>query len=95
MANSSIGVSFAFDPLRFGGTYRIAGTVSRLGVAGKYRVRLYDQRSGIIVREVWSDEAGNYAFNYIADGVYYVVAFDHTNNPVNAAISDYVTPEPM
>lgn len=79
------------------GPYRIAGTVDELGVAGAYLVRLYRRSDGALMGETWSDAAGTYAFSslpFIAEG-YYVAAFDHGDNPVNAAIADYVTPELM
>lgn len=83
--------------LEAGGCYRIAGTADELGVLGRYRVRLFDRVSGRPLRETWSDSAGNYAFNYIAYRAqgYFVVAFDHGDSPLNAAIADLVTPEPM
>lgn len=80
-----------------GGHYRIADNVSRLGVIGRYRVRLFDRRTARVIRETWSGSNGFYAFNNIAYRAagYFVVAFDHSNTPVNAAIGDYITPEPM
>ena len=50
-----------------------------------------------MAREMWSDSNGNYAFNFIAyreDG-YFAVAHDNDGNPLNAAIADLITPEPM
>lgn len=80
-----------------GGPSRITGTVTELGVAGSYRVRLYDRKSGRCLRETWSAADGVYIFNYIAHrpNNYFVVAFDHGANPLNAAIADLITPEPM
>lgn len=80
-----------------GGTSRIAGTVTEQGVAGSYRVRLYDRKSARCLRETWSASDGSYTFNYLAyrPNGYYVVAFDRGENPTNAAIADLVTPEPM
>ena len=83
--------------MRHGGVSRIVGTVTELGVPGAYRVRLYDRRTALLVREAWSDSNGNYAFNFIAyreDG-YFAVAHDNDGNPLNAAIADLITPEPM
>lgn len=80
-----------------GGNYRILGTVTELGLAGSYRVRLFERESGRLIRETWSNTAGTYAFNniaYRANG-YFVVAYDHGDNPLNAAIADLVTPESM
>lgn len=80
-----------------GGRYRIIGTVTELGVAGPYRVRLFDRQSARCVRETWSNASGAYAFNnlaYRANG-YFAVAYDHGDNPLNAAIADLITPELM
>jgi hypothetical protein len=77
--------------------YRITNVVSRLGIVGEYQVRLYNRASGELVSEMSSGADGSYAFNdleYIENG-YFVVAFDHTESPVNAAISDLLTPVPM
>lgn len=80
-----------------GGGYRITGTVDELGTAGAYRVRLFDRRSARCIRETWSAANGSYAFDWIAfrDKGYFVVAYDHGDSPVNAAIADLITPEPM
>lgn len=80
-----------------GGAYRVTGTVDELGVAGRYRVRLFDRISGRILRETWSAADGTYAFNHLAyraEG-YFAVAHDHGASPQNAAIADLITPEPM
>lgn len=80
-----------------GGSYRIRGTVTELGVAGAYRVRLYDRYTGRLVRETWSGANGAYAFDWIAYRLrgYFAIAFDAGAGPLNAAIADLVTPEPM
>jgi hypothetical protein len=77
------------------GAYRITGTVDELGVAGSYRVRLFDRYSGRLMRETWSDANGAYSFSSIAyrNQGYFVVAYDHGGSPLNAAIADLVTPE--
>lgn len=88
--------------VQFGGDYRIAGIVTEIGVPGSYRVRLFDRMTGMLVRETWSASTGEYAFNNITPtpnqsvtNGYFVVAFDHGDNPLNAAIADLVTSEPM
>jgi len=83
--------------MAMGGTYRIVGTVTEVGVAGPYRVRLHDRRSALLVRETWSAADGSYSFPNIAYHLngYYAIAFDHGDNPLNAAIADLITPEPM
>ncbi len=80
-----------------GGGYRIVGNVSELGVLGSYRVRLFDRKSARCIHGTWSADNGAYAFNniaYRANG-YFVIAYDHGQFPLNAAIADLVTPEPM
>jgi hypothetical protein len=80
------------------GKYKISGTVTELGVAGRYKVRLYSRTNGVMYAQTWSSATdGSYEFNYLpylANG-YYVIAFDEGDNPLNAAIADLVTPEPM
>lgn len=92
------------SPLRFlradqqdCGVYQITGTVDELGVAGAYRVRLFDRISARCIRETWSDASGAYAFQNIAYRYrgYFVIAYDHGDNPHNAAIADLMTPEAM
>lgn len=80
-----------------GGAFRITGIVTELGIAGRYRVRLFDRKSARCIREVWSAADGSYSFQNIAyrENGYFVIAYDHGDNPLNAAIGDLVTPEPM
>jgi hypothetical protein len=75
--------------------YRVTGNVSRLGVAGSHKVRLYLRKNGVLYGETWSSAAGEYQFDLVPNEPCYVIAFDDTATPVNAAISDYVTPEPI
>lgn len=93
------------SPVRFplsgapelGGNYKIVGTVDRLGLVGSYRVALFDRRRGSYIRETTSAANGAYSFTnleYRANG-YFVVAFDSSGTPLNAAIADLVTPEAM
>ncbi len=81
--------------LEFTGHYRIAGTVDELGEVGQYRVRLFDRVSARVIRETWSAVDGSYSFDGIANREYFLVAFDHGENPTNAAISDFVVPGVM
>lgn len=79
------------------GRYRITGTIDELGTPGVYLVRLYRHDSGQIMRTTRSTPDGTWSFDwipYLADG-YYVTGHDHTAPLRNAAISDFVTPEPM
>lgn len=62
------------------------------------RVQLYNQASGRLIRETWSDAAtGEYSFDSIRGGdgtTYFVVAFDHTGHH-RAVIADNLVPELM
>lgn len=81
----------------FSGNYQIVGTVDRLGLAGSYKIRLFDRKTGICIGDTFSNSTGAYAFtglSYRANR-YFVVAYDHSGTPLNAAIADLVTPEPM
>lgn len=80
-----------------GGAYQITGTVTELGLVGSYQVRLFDRQSGRYLRETWSGADGSYRFPYVAyrESGYFAIAYDHGDNPLNAAIADYLTPELM
>lgn len=81
----------------YSGQYRITGTVTELGVVGAYRVRLYERHKGMQLLETWSDNNGQYVFNYLEyiANFYFVIAHDHSSPQYNAAIADLVTPEPI
>lgn len=80
------------------GVYRITGSTKNTGTPElpvRRRVRLHDQPSGRVVREVWSDATtGAYTFDRIRMGTFYVTAFDHTGQ-FSGVIETDVTPEPM
>ena len=80
------------------GSYRITGTTKNKAMPSDIpvarRVRLHEQISGRLVREVWSDASGAYSFNGIRLTAYYVVSFDHTGG-FGGVIADNLTPEPM
>lgn len=80
------------------GACRVAGTVTVAGTPDSpvhRRVRLYDRRTALLVREVFSDSVtGAYEFRQIAAGRYFVVAHDHTDF-FNAVIADDLAAEPM
>lgn len=83
-----------------GGTYKIWGTAKRLGAPVRRRIRLFERRSGRLIRETWSRESdGYYEFLNIAyrERGYTVVEYDNANEltPLNADIKDLVTPAPM
>lgn len=84
----------------FGGLGQIVGTTSEVGsptnVPVRRRVRLHEQRTGLLVQEVWSEAGtGAYAFPRLRmDLTFYVVAFDHTG-AYSGVIETDITPEPM
>jgi len=62
-----------------GGAYRLTGVVTSNGIPASRRVRLFDQLSGRMMRETWSDAVtGVYIFDYIRQGTFFVLAHDHT-----------------
>lgn len=62
-----------------GGLFRVQGVVTSAGVPAYRRVLLIEQRSKRVIRETWSDPAtGAYSFDYIKQGIYAVIGFDHT-----------------
>ena len=85
-------VGFDSGPLQIIGTTKNTGTPP---TPVRRRVRLHEQSSGRLVREVWSDATtGAYSFTGLRLTTYYVVSFDHTNT-FAAVIADNLTPEPM
>lgn len=81
-----------------GGAYHVRGTVTVAGTPARRRVVLFDGPMGQLplraIRATWSAANGAYSFDRIADREYIVVAFDYTRDK-NAAIADFVRPEPM
>lgn len=81
-----------------GGNYKVTGTTKVKGAPDSpvsRRVRLHDQLSGRVVREVWSTAGtGAYAFVRIRLGVFYVLSLDHTGIN-NGVIATNVTSETM
>lgn len=95
--SAHLGANILSGNVIYWGGYQIHGTVTEMGVAGSYRVRLFLRRTGILLRETWSAEDGTYRFSGLPalDQGYFAVAFDNSANPLNAAIADLITPEPM
>jgi hypothetical protein len=82
----------------FGGSQRLYGTVRNTGTPNtpvRRRVRLHDQLTGYVVREVWSHaETGAYEFAGVKAGTYYITSFDHTGQ-YNGEIATDLLAEPM
>lgn len=98
MANISIGVIFVSDT-RNGGPYSApVGSTKNTGTPNtpvRRRVRLHDQPTGSLVREMWSDAAtGAYQFTGLRAGTFYVTAFDHTGLYNGEIMTDVVLPTP-
>jgi hypothetical protein len=89
----------------FHGPFQIAGVVDRINSPGPYLVRLHYKQSGAVVAQTVADADGNYLFQNLSDMghdlavandcPYYAVAFDHSAEPVSAAVSDQLTLELM
>lgn len=85
--------------LRFHGSHDTAvGSTKNTGAPNapvRRRVRLHDQPTGLLVREMWSAaETGVYQFTGLAAGTYYVTAFDHTGEYNGEIMTDVVLPTP-
>lgn len=80
------------------GTYRINGTVDKLGVPGRYRTRLCLKDPPMLLEEKWSSESGVVVYENLVNNpdIFVMEAYDHTSpNPAVAAISDQLILEPM
>lgn len=78
-----------------GDNKQLTGTVTSDGAPAARRVRLFDQPSGRIVRETWSDATtGEYTFEYIRSGPWIVLAHDRTGQFDPEAKADLYA-EPM
>lgn len=92
------GIPRALDR-EFGGRGWIRGTVKVEGsppIPGWRRVRLFDEQSGRLIAETWSDpQSGAYTFDWIRPTRRYtVLSYDHTGTH-RAVVADHLTPEPM
>ena len=82
-----------------GGSHKVVGTVAEKASPTNLplvrRVMLIDEQSHRVVRETWSDAAGNYSFDSVnANTTYTVLAYDHTET-YRAVVADRVLPEAM
>jgi hypothetical protein len=78
----------------FSGLHQIAGITTEVDVAGSYQVRIYDRLTGRLARECWSATNGAFTVTGLANRLYIAVAMDHNEPLRNAAIVDFITPEP-
>lgn len=82
-----------------GGPYSTpVGTTKNTGTPAtpvRRRVRLHDQPTGRVVREMWSAAAtGQYQFAGLRAGTYYVTSFDNTGEFNGEIMTDVVIPPP-
>lgn len=99
MAHRRMGWAWVTANTVDGGAYRISGTASRQGQAGVYRVALFERSTLRLVRLTKSAANGSYLFDNlkVRPNGYFAVEFDDplAESPLNAAIADLITPEPM
>lgn len=75
-----------------GGTTTVTGSPN---TPARRLVRLHNQVSGRLARELWSDAVtGAYVFEHIAAGTYFVISFDHTGTYSGVVETDIVVPAP-
>lgn len=70
----------------------ISGVVKKIGVSIPCRVRLYEKFTGAKLREVATDQNGNYRFDGLSENKYFIVAHDPATQ-YNAVIQDNVVPK--
>lgn len=75
----------------YGGTGVISGTVKIGTTAAKRRVRLYENSTGILVREIWANIDGTYSFTGLNKGYIYAVTTTDIGNVYNDVIYSNIT----
>jgi hypothetical protein len=92
--------AFAIRDAYYGGSGRVRGTTKIDGTPSdtpvRRRVRLIQERDGVVIREQWSNAAtGAYDFtNILLTQQYSVLTYDHTHS-FRAVVADNITPEAM
>lgn len=77
--------------MMFGGLFKIIEPVTLLNTPISRRVRLCDQISGRLAREVWSDaDTGDVTFDDLREGPWVLYALDHAGEYEAVAISDRI-----
>ena len=79
------------DPIE-NGDYSIKGQVKELGNNIPCRVRLFEKSTGRMIKDVATDEVGNYKFLNLMKTRFFLVAH-HPENQYNAVIADLVVPK--
>lgn len=75
----------------YGGAGVISGTVKIGTTAAKRRVRLYENSTGILIREIWSALDGTYTFIGLNTGYIYTVTTTDIDNVYNDIIYSNIT----
>ena len=70
----------------------IKGQVKELGNNIPCRVRLFERQTGRLINEVLTDNSGNYEFDHLAMGTFFIIAH-HPASQYNAVIQDNVVPK--
>ena len=70
----------------------VKGVVTKQNVRMPCKVRLYDKQSGHFIKEVTTDDYGNYYFSQLSKMVFFIVAHDPASQ-FNAVIQDNVVPK--
>ena len=70
----------------------IKGQVKELGNNIPCRVRLFERQTGRLINEVLTDNSGNYEFDHLAMGTFFIIAH-HPLNQYNVVIQDNVVPK--
>jgi hypothetical protein len=76
----------------WGGTGLVAGTVKVGTVPVQRRVRLYEDGTGVLVREQWSDGEGNYQFEGLKMAYNYTVTATDRSGAYNDVIAAHIQP---
>jgi hypothetical protein len=69
----------------------ITGTIKIGATPCKRRVRLYEANTGILIREIWSADDGNYIFTGLRMDYKYTVSSTDYNNAYNDTIAARIT----
>lgn len=81
----------------YDGAFTVSGTVTKYNLPTnlplRRRVRLLQQLTGFVIRETWSDNGGNYVFDFVANVPCTIVVYDH-EKVYRAVVADNVTPVP-
>ncbi|MDH0033108.1 MULTISPECIES: carboxypeptidase regulatory-like domain-containing protein [unclassified Acinetobacter] len=70
----------------------IKGQVKQTNIPIPCRVRLFERLTGRLINEVLTDSSGNYEFDHLAMGTFFIIAH-HPLNQYNAVIADLVVPK--